>query len=387
MAWTTVRLDGRFHDFAAWCTSRHSAPTTILKMQPRTRRCLLFAAAAVAVSTGAGTATADLYDITAVLPDGQVRDNYGLCIGAGCAAATPPTDASVNSGPRAIAAAPGTVVEAYDRFVPSEMARFVAGDGTTTVTLRNMLSPGPHPAMSAEEREFVRLVNTARTAEALQPLVPSSRYFDAADRHNAWMLRTNTMSHVGEFGSRFGDRLKSAGVSGFPMGEVVFLRGGTAKMAFEGFMNSPSHRAALMFKRARLIGVGADKGSWVGEVGDSMTQCTVDCGEPVFDPAKPSSGYDDVTPAAPKSCKPGFRGSPTASRKRSGLRRVRLTVRVTRCTPRSARLVVAFDRRAKTFRLRGSLSITTGASTVRVRLVLSGRTVAARSVRVRTLRR
>jgi serralysin len=67
---------------------------------------------------------------------------------------------------------------------------------------------------TADERYFVRLVNSTRKELGLDPLKIAKSLNEAADGHTQWMLDTDTFSHTGEGGSRASERIKEAG---FPM--------------------------------------------------------------------------------------------------------------------------------------------------------------------------
>ena len=352
---------------------------------------------------GSASASAASYSLSTTLPDGQGRGNVKVCIGEGCAAAGTPGFLS-NRAQLNYDAEPTDVIEIFDRNSPGEAQRAIAAEANNkTFAVRNAFTAGPHPAESTEERQFVDLVNQARTGAGLQPVTPYSRLYDAADRHNAWMLRTNTQAHTGEFGSTPSDRAEAGGVDASMIGEIAFLRGRDVQSAFQGYMNSPGHRAVIMTPEMRFIGVAGDQGSWVGLFSGPYV-CTVDCGLPVFDPNKPSYTYPTIQPvmttppptpvtSAPtkpgatkpgstkpsKACAPGFAQRPVVKRRTKA--KVRVTYKLTSCTPKSAKVIATVGKKVTKLRARTS-TITARSSKIVLRLTVGKKTFAKQTMKV-----
>lgn len=107
-----------------------------------------------------------------------------------------------------------------------------------------------------------------------QPLAFNPKVIEAARAHSAWMLSTNTFSHVGVNGTRAINRMADAGypfVIPYLWGENVSWRGSTGsidvtaatRQNHDGLMRSPSHRVNLMADRAEEAGFGILQGKFV----------------------------------------------------------------------------------------------------------------------------
>ncbi len=75
-----------------------------------------------------------------------------------------------------------------------------------------------------------------------------------AQRHAAWMARENTMSHTGENGSSYIERVGVRGWMG--LGENVAFGQTGAEEVVATWMGSPSHRKNILEKRFKLVGFG-----------------------------------------------------------------------------------------------------------------------------------
>lgn len=112
------------------------------------------------------------------------------------------------------------------------------------------------------------------TTTPKQPLAFNAKMIAAARGHSAWMLATNTFSHVGANGSRGIDRLKAAGyafLSPYTWCENVSWRGNTApidvttytRMNYEGLMRSSYHRLNMLYEHVDEAGFGVLQGKFV----------------------------------------------------------------------------------------------------------------------------
>lgn len=112
-------------------------------------------------------------------------------------------------------------------------------------------------ARASQPQAFVAKVNEARTAHGLRQLrVASSLHQSAAD-YVQWMLNTQRFGHLAAIRAprRFGLR-----------GEVLArMEPGheSPENVVRQWLASPSHRAVLLNRRFRFIGVGAAPG-WLG---------------------------------------------------------------------------------------------------------------------------
>ena len=118
------------------------------------------------------------------------------------------------------------------------------------------------------EQTILCLVNERRKDKGRRPLRPNPKLQRVADRHSADMVNRGYFGHTSPTGSEFADRILSTGYTRrarrYVLGEnLVWGRGATSTPAYlvTAWMNSPPHRANLMRKRFREIGVGAVRGT------------------------------------------------------------------------------------------------------------------------------
>ena len=118
----------------------------------------------------------------------------------------------------------------------------------------------------------VCLVNRARQRRGLRRLRMDRRLSLAALRHAADMVRRSYFTHDSFSGARFSARLFRAGYMrgtvGWRVGENLAWGGGrssTPRSVVRRWLNSPSHRANVLDRGFRDIGVGVSPGVPVPE--------------------------------------------------------------------------------------------------------------------------
>jgi uncharacterized protein YkwD len=126
--------------------------------------------------------------------------------------------------------------------------------------------------LTADEQQFVALVNQARQTLALQPLAVNAALNLAADSHSFWqdaVYGYSGLSHSGCGGSDFSQRLSDAGYRASWGGEVTLVRypAAGAQTAFDMFKGSPGHWALLTSPNYTEIGVGESTYHWTGDLG------------------------------------------------------------------------------------------------------------------------
>ena len=112
------------------------------------------------------------------------------------------------------------------------------------------------------EARVIRRVNTLRRARGLRPLRRNLRLRRAARGHARHLARTGMPSHVGRGGTSFRQRIAA---SGYPsrrrFGESVAVGHGCGRRLTNAivasWMRSAPHRAVLMGRGFRRVGVGA----------------------------------------------------------------------------------------------------------------------------------
>jgi len=128
--------------------------------------------------------------------------------------------------------------------------------------------------LNAKEQRTLILHNRARRSRGLRALCVHPLLTKAARAHSADMIRKDYLGH-----GRTGRRLKRFGYNWRVYGEN--LAGGTGRYAFPAntfrrWMRSSGHRANILDRRFREIGIGTATGNYKGHSG--YTMYTVDFG-------------------------------------------------------------------------------------------------------------
>jgi uncharacterized protein YkwD len=126
----------------------------------------------------------------------------------------------------------------------------------------------PAPTNLARVRSaMLCLHNQERAAQHLRPLRENSRLDRAASRHSADMVGNRYFSHTAPDGTTFVRRILGAGYArpdaGWDLGEnLAWGTGGmsTPDAIMDAWMNSPGHRANVLHRGYRDIGIGVALG-------------------------------------------------------------------------------------------------------------------------------
>ena len=105
-------------------------------------------------------------------------------------------------------------------------------------------------------QEVIRLTNEYRAQNGLSILSVDIDLTEAAQDHTEDMANDDFFSHIGEDGSRPWDRAQAAGYETGIVGENIGVGYRTPREIVNGWINSPSHRAAMLNPRYNEIGVG-----------------------------------------------------------------------------------------------------------------------------------
>ena len=107
------------------------------------------------------------------------------------------------------------------------------------------------PRIDRGERTVIRAINRARAAHGLRKLRAGRRLARAADAHTRNMLRANFFSH-GAFTQRVRRYVHYRSI-----GETIAMTSRcSARTVVRMWLNSPPHRAVLLSRRFRRVGVG-----------------------------------------------------------------------------------------------------------------------------------
>ena len=131
------------------------------------------------------------------------------------------------------------------------------------------------PAEAAKPRStsaaVIRQINAARAQHGLPALRSNRALADRADAQAAEILATGNFSHASRAGS-LATRLRPVLGSDRTYGETIAFMPSTAPGALvRAWLRSPPHRAVLLSREFRHIGIGARPGSLGGQGGVSFT--------------------------------------------------------------------------------------------------------------------
>jgi uncharacterized protein YkwD len=133
-------------------------------------------------------------------------------------------------------------------------------------------------------RATLCLLNGERARRGLSRLRLNERLSEAAERHSRDMVRRNYFSHDSLSGASFVDRIRRSGylrsARSWSVGENLAWGSGsrgTPESILHAWMNSPAHRANILTRRFREIGIGVAEGAPV-RVGVPAATYTTDFG-------------------------------------------------------------------------------------------------------------
>ena len=119
--------------------------------------------------------------------------------------------------------------------------------------------------LNGTERALVHEVNGVRAQYGLPQVRAARRLQRTADRHSGDMLRHDFFDHPSSDGTPMHVRVRRA-VGNAAVGETLAITGPAAGAAtvVQMWMNSPGHRAILLERGFRRIGIGRRSGSFGG---------------------------------------------------------------------------------------------------------------------------
>ena len=135
------------------------------------------------------------------------------------------------------------------------------------------------PALPQLRTTIVQLVNEIRIGHGLKPLTYHSLLEQSAQGYAEKMAKQGFFAHVSPEGETLKDRVGRTGyydrsfsvdclcVKGYSLGENLARGQKTPDEAVKAWMDSPSHRAAILNPDYTDIGIGASAGYWVQHFG------------------------------------------------------------------------------------------------------------------------
>lgn len=141
--------------------------------------------------------------------------------------------------------------------------------------------------LSAYEQQIVKLVNHERVQRRLPKLHVNARLVDAARAHAADMGTNQYFQHESLDGESFGDRIArygydSKGCATWRVGEDIAWGAGlysSPVAVVDDWMASAPHRAVILTRDFRDIGVGAVSSDGYGSVDGTVWFFTMDLGQ------------------------------------------------------------------------------------------------------------
>ena len=126
---------------------------------------------------------------------------------------------------------------------------------------------GGHERLDRAERAVIRLINQRRARAGLPRVRRNGALNRAADAHSWEMLRRNFFAHASANGASAGSRVRRfrrARRTGETIAWMSARGGRKARRVVRMWMGSPGHRAALMTRAFRRVGIARRTGSWRG---------------------------------------------------------------------------------------------------------------------------
>ncbi|HSX42223.1 MAG TPA: CvpA family protein [Candidatus Saccharimonadales bacterium] len=118
---------------------------------------------------------------------------------------------------------------------------------------------------AAAETQLLDLVNQARRQAGLVPLTMATKLVAVGEAHSRDMFARGYFAHNDPDGKTPFDRMTDAGITFKVAGENLAYAA-NVQLAFNGLMNSPEHRANILEKDFRQVGMGVIDGGIYGEM-------------------------------------------------------------------------------------------------------------------------
>jgi uncharacterized protein YkwD len=154
----------------------------------------------------------------------------------------------------------------------------LAAAPTASAACRNAGASTESATIRALVRATLCVLNTHRARHDLGALRMNRKLSTAARRHSRAMVRERFFSHDSQNGASFVDRIRATGylegAQSWSVGENIAYGSGsrsTPRSIGRAWMNSPGHRANILSKSFREIGIGIAAGTPVGGGGATYT--------------------------------------------------------------------------------------------------------------------
>lgn len=104
--------------------------------------------------------------------------------------------------------------------------------------------------------DVIDCLNAERGKENLPPLTANDQLMQTAQQHAEFMARKQALSHTGEDGSTFDERIRDSGYIFLTAAENVALGAVDAAGVVNMWMESPPHRANILNRQVVDVGLG-----------------------------------------------------------------------------------------------------------------------------------
>jgi uncharacterized protein YkwD len=145
------------------------------------------------------------------------------------------------------------------------------------------LAQSGDPVLDSEEKAMCKQINAYRAQNKLPALKVSVSLTKAATWLSGDMARNDYLDHTDSLGRTYAKRIASFGYKGSAKGENIAAGSATASATFAQWKNSAPHRANMLSKTYKVIGIaraskaGSMFGSyWTTDFGNS-TDRTMAC--------------------------------------------------------------------------------------------------------------
>jgi len=139
-----------------------------------------------------------------------------------------------------------------------------------------VLGSVPAPAQAtlsakAWRLELLHRINHYRSAHGVHKLKLGPHLGRAASAHSLYMSRHHLMTHYSSSGATWLTRLRSFGFRGGWAGENLGVGLWGPRRMLRAWISSPPHRANLLGRHYRAIGIGFSRGIWSGRTAYYVT--------------------------------------------------------------------------------------------------------------------
>lgn len=132
---------------------------------------------------------------------------------------------------------------------------------------------GTPVVLDANEKTMLDLHNNQRANSGLRKLCVHPALQRAAEAHSQDMIDNDYFSHTSQDGTTFAQRIKREGYNYRTAGENIAWGSGSLGSPdniFNNWMNSSGHRANILNKNFREVGIGAATGTYKSYAGATM---------------------------------------------------------------------------------------------------------------------